>query len=62
MFKKAFTATAVVLLLLATVPLAAAEREGRDHPSYLDRAFTKVVRALKRLVAPNTDGLVIPKP
>lgn len=62
MFKKAFSATAVVVLLLATVPLTAAEREGRDRPSYLDRAFTKIVRVLKHLVAPNNDGLVLPKP
>jgi hypothetical protein len=62
MFKKAFSATAVILLLLAAVPMTAADREGRERPGFMERGVKKVVRFLKMIVAPNEPGLVIPKP
>lgn len=60
MFRKAISATAVLLVVLTTMPLAAAERQGRERRGIFERELTKIIRAIKRLV-PN-EGLVMPKP
>ncbi|MEA2490710.1 MAG: hypothetical protein QOH21_2502 [Acidobacteriota bacterium] len=62
MFKKAFSATAVILLLLAAVPMTAADREGRERAGFVERGVKKVVRFLKMIVAPTNEGITVPKP
>jgi hypothetical protein len=62
MFKKAISAVVVVLCLLATTPLAAAERQSRERDGVFVRELTKILRAMKRVVLPAEEALVIPKP